>query len=551
MRLNGQPNPAIKTKILHIGLALVMLPCFIDIICLWALYDLTNRSERLAEEEHHINEVVRHANTVLILYSTTTAKLINAMTAQSQYRERSMNDAMIFIGKLRQEFLDYETSTADDEVMHAQVLEMRTMTNREINNLLNYTTANKDASVMEAYTVLGPGVRKLVKEASDDSDKIIRMIEGEKMQLAQKSAEQKQSRWLIKDIVLLGIAANTIFAIAFALVFFRWMTNRLRVLVDNAQRLPKMQPLNEHVTGSDELSYLDTVLHEASAELRNALEQRQYLMDMVAHDIRSPLMSSQVALEILSDPRIGDLPVKVKRQIDALSRNTKRLTALTTDLLTVDKLEAGKLDVHPAELDAKEAVQESIDSLYELAKKKNVELVNECEATLIYADRIRLGQVLTNLISNAIKFSPENVDVTVRSSKDRETVTLLVIDKGPGIELLEQEKVFEKYAQLENGTGKGFGLGLAICKLIVEAHGGTINVKSKAGQGCTFWFRLPDKKGGASAQGDEDVDPTAAQMGTGASQDAAAAGAETGGAETGGAENASSGPSPAVQSSAP
>lgn len=473
-------------------------------------------------------DVVRHANNVLILYSTTTAKLINALSAQSQYRERSMKDALIFIAKLQHEFAGYEASCSGDEVMHAQVLEMRNMTNREIDNLLKYTTANKDTSMIEAYTKLGPGVRKLVKDASDDSDKIIAITEAQTAQLDEKSNEQKRSQVLIKQIVLLGIAANTIFAIAFALVFFRWMTVRLRVLVDNAQRLPKMLPLNQHVTGSDELSYLDTVLHEASAELRNALEQRQYLMDMVAHDIRSPLMSSQVALEILSDPRIGDLPDKVKRQIDALSRNTKRLTALTTDLLTVDKLEAGKLDVHPAEMDAKEAVQEAIDSLYELAKKKKIELVNECEEMVIYADRIRLGQVLTNLISNAIKFSPENVDVTVRSSKDRETVTLLVIDKGPGIELLEQEKVFEKYAQLENGAGKGFGLGLAICKLIVEAHGGTINVKSKAGQGCTFWFRLPDKGAGSAAQGDRGV-----------SQDASLTSASTASADDDSAKNRS------------
>ncbi len=514
MRLKSLPNPAIKTKILHVGLVLVMLPCFIDIICLWALYDLTARTEKLAVEERHIMEIVRNANTVLVLYSTTTAKLINYMSASAQFRDQNRAEAMKFVERLRGEFLLYEKSTEGDEILHDQVVQMRKITDREINNLITYTAANQDTSVMEAYTKLGPGVRKLVKDAAQDSDLIIDMVDQQQLQLDKNTKEQKKSRQLIMVIVLIGIAANTIFAIVFALIFFRSVTNRLRVLVDNAQRLPKMLPLNQHVTGADELSYLDTVLHEASAELRNALEQRQYLMDMVAHDIRSPLMSSQVALEILSDPRVGDLPSAVKRQIESLSRNTKRLTALTTDLLTVDKLEAGKLDVHPAEIDAKEAVQESIDSLYELAKKKKIELVNDCEELVIYADRIRLGQVLTNLISNAIKFSPENSDVTVRSSKDRETVTLLVADKGPGIEFLEQEKVFEKYAQLENGAGKGFGLGLAICKLIVEAHGGTINVKSKPGQGCTFWFRLPDKTAAhvqsAGSIQSSDIDPTPA-----------------------------------------
>ncbi len=491
MRFNQPATPAIKTKILHIGLVLVILPCFIDIICLWALYDLTARTERIADEEHHIMEIVRHANTVMILYTATTAKFLNVLsTAKGPYREKTLVEGQQFVERLRHEFVLYEQSASDDPVLHKQVQESRDITERELKNLLAYVGTD-ETSVMQAYSTLGPGVRKLVKDAGRDSTAIMKMVDAQQTRLDEKSQEQQESRVLIKQIVLIGIAANTIFAVVFALIFFRSVTNRLRVLVDNAQRLPKMLPLNQHVTGSDELSYLDTVLHDASTELRNALEQRQYLMDMVAHDIRSPLMSSQVAIDILSDPRVGDLPPTVKRQVDSLGRNIKRLTALTTDLLTVDKLEAGKLEVHPSSLDAQEAVQESIDSLYELAKKRNIELVNECEDLKILADKIRLGQVLTNLLSNAIKFSPENEKVIVRSLKDRDSVTISVVDKGPGIELLEQERVFEKYAQLENGAGKGFGLGLAICKLIVEAHGGAINVKSKPGQGCVFWFRLP------------------------------------------------------------
>jgi len=139
-------------------------------------------------------------------------------------------------------------------------------------------------------------------------------------------------------------------------------------------------------------------------------------------------------------------------------------------LLTVDKLEAGKLEITLAKVDLKEAVEESVESLEELAKKRKIRLVNECEPDeIIPVDKMRIGQVLTNLLSNAIKFSPENESIIIKSQRERESITICVIDKGPGIQLEDQERVFEKYAQLENGTGKGFGLGLAICRFIVEA----------------------------------------------------------------------------------
>ena len=100
-----------------------------------------------------------------------------------------------------------------------------------------------------------------------------------------------------------------------ALLFLTNITSRLAVLVENARRLPKQLPLVERVKGTDELTYLDNVLHEAAKELKNSAEQRQYLMQMVAHDLRSPLMSAQVALYVLLDPRAGELSDVAKRQI--------------------------------------------------------------------------------------------------------------------------------------------------------------------------------------------------------------------------------------------
>jgi len=281
---------------------------------------------------------------------------------------------------------------------------------------------------------------------------------------------------------------------------------RLSVLVQNAQLLPKLLPLNERVAGSDELTLLDEALHDASSQLRNASEQRRYLMEMVAHDIRSPLMSSQVSLEVLSDKRIGELPAMAKRQVDALTANIRRVISLTSDLLAVDKLEGGSIEVDKELIDIFDVVEENLTGLSELALKKNITLVNECQHVKLLADRLRLGQVITNIVSNAIKFSPSDQWIRVLSSVNESYLTVSIIDNGSGIPKKHQQRIFEKYTQLDNGAGKGFGLGLAICKLIIDSHDGGIGVTNESGAGARFWFRLPlPKRGELNRSEAEDV----------------------------------------------
>jgi signal transduction histidine kinase len=292
-------------------------------------------------------------------------------------------------------------------------------------------------------------------------------------------------------MVFYGIVGNSLLALALALLFLTNITNRLAILVENARRLGKQLPLDKRVKGTDELTYLDNVLHEADKELRNSAEQRQYLMQMVAHDLRSPLMSAQVALDLLLDPRAAQLPPLATRQIEALKRNMTRLTSLTNDLLTIDKLEAGKLDLDCATVDVQSFVDEAAQTLLDLARQKAIDLRNECTPISIFVDRGRMLQVLTNLLSNAIKFSPQGAPIVISCTNDAKFATIRVIDKGPGIAAGEQKKIFSKFFQLDGGTGKGFGLGLAICKLITEAHGGTIGVESDGSNGSCFWFKVP------------------------------------------------------------
>jgi signal transduction histidine kinase len=223
------------------------------------------------------------------------------------------------------------------------------------------------------------------------------------------------------------------------------------------------------------------------------------MMQMVAHDLRSPLMSAQVALDILLDKRSGALPEMARRQVQSLRRNISRLTAMTSDLLTIDKLEAGKLDIEVADVDLAFLVEDAAQTLLELARQKDVALSNDCEHWFIRADRGRTLQVMINLVSNAIKFSPASTSVAISAKRENGHVVVSVVDKGPGVRKEDQERIFSKFCQVDKGSGKGFGLGLAICKLIIEAQGGTIGVDSTPGEGSSFWFRIAESERDAAS----------------------------------------------------
>jgi signal transduction histidine kinase len=189
-----------------------------------------------------------------------------------------------------------------------------------------------------------------------------------------------------------------------------------------------------------------------------------------------------------------------EKQIHYLTRvrsNTQHLASLINDLLDLAKIESGRIEVKSSRVSLGGLVYEVVESLRPVAAEKVIEL----EATifepsiLVWADRDKINQVLTNLIGNAIKFTPAEGRVTVSASKNgNENVQVSIADTGPGIPPDEKQKIFDKFyqlAQVGEAKPKGTGLGLAICKALVELHGGTIWVESEPSVGSTFYFNLP------------------------------------------------------------
>ncbi len=169
---------------------------------------------------------------------------------------------------------------------------------------------------------------------------------------------------------------------------------------------------------------------------------------------------------------------------------------LFEDSLDVTQIESGKLELITQEIPAQTYLEEIAERHDKLAEYKHTHVVLEPVAKgKICADKLRLRQVLDNLISNAVKFSPENTTIKVHAIHKEKTWRIEVIDQGPGINEKDRLRLFKDFARLSaqpTAGEKSTGLGLAICKRIIEAHGGQIGVESKSGRGATFWFTLPD-----------------------------------------------------------
>jgi len=241
-------------------------------------------------------------------------------------------------------------------------------------------------------------------------------------------------------------------------------------------------------------------LAEQNIALFEANRLKSEFLANVSHELRTPLNAIIGFTEILKEKVDPDQDQKQSRYIDNVLSAGKMLHAIISDLLDLAKIEAGKMQVHWDLCSISEIVEVLINFTRPMAQNKNLDVHLDIDENLplVQSDPGKLQQILFNLISNAIKFTPDGGRIDVKVSEvDEKTFELLVADTGPGIAPEDQEKVFEKFLQLDGSMTRehsGTGLGLAIVKELVEILGGTIHLKSQLGKGTLFRVLLPKNK---------------------------------------------------------
>jgi signal transduction histidine kinase len=232
-------------------------------------------------------------------------------------------------------------------------------------------------------------------------------------------------------------------------------------------------------------------------ELEKASKLQADFSAMIAHDLRSPLMNITGVAEVMLGGMFGSVTEEQKKWLLRIQANSRSLVDLVSDFLDLSKLESGCVDITTEMIDLAELIEKSVENYRVLALDKRILITGAIDPSipLVRADPRRLDQVLSNLISNAIKFTGEEGAIEIGAKLVNPTlVHVWVRDNGEGIAADEIGVIFEKYRQAGNvkqSRHKGTGLGLVICKMIIEAHGGRVWVESEEGKGSTFWFSLP------------------------------------------------------------
>ncbi|MBV9494557.1 MAG: hypothetical protein JOZ54_09945 [Acidobacteria bacterium] len=304
------------------------------------------------------------------------------------------------------------------------------------------------------------------------------------------------------------IVTNILLTIAMLVFLLRRTRRRLQYVIDNMNRLAAGEPLHPPTAGSDEIDKLDDGFHEMAERLELARRdlstkneelarlnaEKSRFLGMAAHDLRTPLFGTLTSAELLM--RRKTLSDADRQLVDRIRAAVGMMSNLVTDFLDVSMIEAGELRLRRSETDLASVVRECVAMHEPLAAQKQIAIDLEANgAAPAFIDREKIAQVLTNLLTNAIKFSPQGSCVTVRVGCESDgDARVDVIDEGQGIAPEEMERLFQPFSRTSARSTAGessTGLGLLICKKIVEGHGGRIWAEGEDGKGASFSFVLP------------------------------------------------------------
>ncbi len=324
-----------------------------------------------------------------------------------------------------------------------------------------------------AVALLGTVVSELIHP--DDWPEGTKLGAGQARELRLRKAD---GAWLWVEALIYGVEGRDASRLA---VIARDISERKRAEVER-------QLLEEELRQAHKLD-------EVVERLRELDRLKDEFIAVVSHELRTPLTSIIGYLELMQNPATGELSKEQREFAAIIERNAQRLLHVMSDLLSLAQIESGKFRLELGKADLAALAEDAVESARPAAERRHIVLTLTAEPVpALEGDHTRLAQLLDNLISNALKFTPEGGRVEIGVRTEGGSAVLEVTDSGMGISAEEQERLFERFFRTAAATDSGIqgtGLGLAITKAIVSAHGGTISVESEEGHGTVFRVQLP------------------------------------------------------------
>lgn len=479
----------------HKALILIAVPLLFELVFVAVLLDLQKRTEIEVARETRARNMSVATNQLILHFYVACARF-----SHREIPEPLLPYARNPIASVSEDLSAIASNCNDEgEVQHILSIRHRL---RQSARSLSEAIINPHVSVVTAAL----RYQKTVKESRQMLNEVVVEVHAinQRQRAIQNESQKRQQVYRESVAALLWVAVpfNILLAVVLAFYFHTGISARLKVLMDNTHLLAANRPLHVPVGGVDEIAHLDFTFHEMAAKKQETDQLKRDLINMVSHDLRSPLTSLLAVVSMLKDETYGTISPDGKEVLTQSRNNVLRLISLINDLLDVERLETGLVEYNPLDVAVTDIVIDCLNSLHALSKSKQLRFDVHVGDVRLFADQARTTQVLVNIVGNAIEVSPENGTITIEATRPTaDQVEVRVTDQGPGIPDAMKDIVFEKFRQLERRSSNNSGLGLAICKNIVEHSGGSIGVQDGAeNRGCTFWFRLPGSTQSAGTQ---------------------------------------------------
>lgn len=483
-------------KLRYQSFLLIGLPLAFQLLFVGVLVSMSTSLEGAAAKEAHAKMVLSQCDSLRMVMFANCATLASMRMTQSKDFSAAMEHArqrneqkIVALRKLVVEDDGVARASVDDYLStleHLNVLIDDAQNAYIMGNQPAYSAFLSEQEFLEELAVYSRRVTDQITKISSIYAPIV----------SEFQPEASRKRGLLRALVFAGVGANILLSLFLAVSFGRNTVERLEVLMRKLTEFAAGRNESPPIDGNDEIAELDKTFTQMAALRTAADELKRSVQAMVSHDLRAPLTSVLARLQLCQEGVYGEIDEPMSKTLQTIESEVQRLIRLSNDLLDMERLDGGKLELHPARCAAEKMVSAAIQAVSVQAEIKQLSIETDVDPKLeLDCDQSRVVQILINFLSNAVKFSPRKSAIAVRVKKAEggSKIRFEVVDCGKGLSSAELDRVFEKFVQLPQSAEtqrQGSGLGLSICKQLVELHGGTIGVEANATGGCTFWFIL-------------------------------------------------------------